>query len=241
MSGPLRSLARGRAVLFVVAAPVEAAAVRAAFAADPPPPGERQPMDWPLEILRPGVELLITGVGKVNAAAAIAHRADPSRHGLVVNLGICGALKPLSELALRSVVLAGTSVYADEGVATPSGFQSLPEMGFPLGPFAGPGVDGDPALLDILRPLAQAIGPIATVSTCSGTDALAREVAGRTGAIAEGMEGAAIAHTLVRLHPEIPFAELRVVSNSTGDRPGQHWDLRGSLARLTGLVEEMLT
>lgn len=241
MSGPLSSLARGRAVLLVVAAPVEAAAVRAAFAAGSPPPAERPPTDWPLEILRPGVELLVTGVGKVNAAAAIAHRADPSKHGLVVNLGICGALKPLSELALKWVVLASSSIYADEGVATPTGFQSLPDMGFPLGPFAGSGVHGDPRLLDLLRPLAEAVGPVATVSTCSGTDVLAREVAARTGAIAEGMEGAALAHTLVRLHPELPFAELRVVSNSTGDRPGQQWDLRGSLARLTGLVDEILT
>jgi len=240
MPGRLQTLAHGQAVLLVVAAPAEASAVRAAFSAGPSPSTVLPPTDWSLEIVRPGVELLVTGVGKVNAAAAIAHRADPARHGIVVNLGICGALRPLTDLPLKSVVLASSSIYADEGVATPTGFQSLPEMGFPLGPFAGSGVSAAPGLLDVLQPLATSIGPIATVSTCSGTDALAQEVVLRTGAIAEGMEGAAIAHTLSRLHPMLPFAELRVVSNSTGDRPKQQWDIRGSLSRLTSLTAEML-
>ena len=58
----------------------------------------------------------------------------------------------------------------------------------------------------------------------------------RTGAIAEGMEGAAIGHALARCtgrgtKPE--FLEIRVVSNTTGDRGRQVWDIKGALATLT--------
>jgi futalosine hydrolase len=38
-----------------------------------------------------------------------------------------------------------------------------------------------------------AVGALVTVSTCSGTDAAARELARRTGGICENMEGAAVA------------------------------------------------
>jgi futalosine hydrolase len=80
-------------------------------------------------------------------------------------------------------------------------------------------------------------GDIATVSTCSGTDELARAVAARTRACVEAMEGAAIAHALARLPgPRIPFCEIRVVSNTTGDRSKQQWDIRGSLVKLSDVA-----
>ena len=240
MTGPLRQFVRGRTVLLVVAAPAEAAAIRSGAGAPQPERGSACPSNWPLSTIAQGVELLETGVGKVNAAAAIAHRADPVRHAAVINLGICGSLVPPAELPLGAIVLATQSVYGDEGVATPTGFDTLPKMGFPFGPFPDCAIPAHPAMLAALAPLATATGPIATVSTCSGTDALAAEVARRTDAIAEAMEGAAIAHTLARLHPAIPFAEIRVVSNSTGDRPRQQWDIRGAFARLSELCAELL-
>ncbi len=232
MTGPIRSLLQTRVLLLVVAAPAEAAAVRAGFDLPQPPPPVNPPGNWPLQPLTPEFDLLETGVGKANAAAAVALRFDAARHGAVINLGICGSLRPLAELPIGSVVLAESSAYADEGVQTPDGFRSLPEMGFPFGPFPGSAIPPDPALFNALRPLASATGTIATVSTCSGDDALAAAVAKRTGAVAEAMEGAAIAHALARLHPPAPFAELRVVSNSTGDRPRQVWDIRAALDRL---------
>jgi futalosine hydrolase len=56
----------------------------------------------------------------------------------------------------------------------------------------------------------------------------------RTGAVAEAMEGAAVALVAHRLR--IPMAEVRVVSNTTGSRPRQVWDLKGALARLSDLA-----
>ena len=41
------------------------------------------------------------------------------------------------------------------------------------------------------------------------------------------MEGAAVVHAARRLH--LPAIELRTISNTTGDRDRQHWDLPGAL------------
>lgn len=224
--------------MVVVAAPAEAAAVRSGLGAAGGETAGR--WDWPLTTIGPGVDLLETGVGKVNAAAAVSRRLDPPRHSFVVNLGICGALMPLAKLPLGSVIAAARSTYADEGLLSPEGFQTIPQMGFPVGPFEGVGVEAHAALLAAAGKHAAAVGTIATVSTCSGTDALAAEVARRSGAIAEGMEGAAIGHALARFAPGVPFVEVRVVSNSTGDRGRQKWDIRGALARLSALAAELL-
>ncbi|MBL8760188.1 MAG: futalosine hydrolase, partial [Phycisphaerae bacterium] len=78
------------------------------------------------------------------------------------------------------------------------------------------------------------VGAIATVSVCSGTDELAAEIRSRTGAIAEGMEGAACG--LVAARMGVRFAELRVVSNHTGRRDRQGWNLEGAFRRLGELL-----
>lgn len=226
--------------LLVAAAPAEADAILRGL-------GERSaqpPTPWTLRPIGGRFDLLLAGVGKANAAGATALRFDPARHAGVVSVGIAGSL-PESGLEIGDAALATRSVYSDEGAATPEGFSDMASMGFPpIEPalsFAGDtpmGVGVDPDLFKVLRPLARSAGPIATVSTCSGTDAVASETRRRTEAIAEAMEGAAVGFALRRRDladgPPLPtpFAELRVISNTTGDRHRQKWDLRGSLERL---------
>jgi futalosine hydrolase len=127
-------------------------------------------------------------------------------------------------------VAASRCVYAEEGMVTPQGFAPIDAMGFELADFCeGNAVPCDPALLDRLAALF-VVGPIATVATCSGTDAAAREVAARTHAVAEAMEGAAVVHAARRLG--VPGGELRAISNTTGDRDRQRWDLPRALGAL---------
>jgi futalosine hydrolase len=195
------------------------------------------------------VVLLETGIGKVNAAASVSRALSRARYRAVVNLGIAGALPGAAPLELLCPVVATESVYADEGLQTPTGFLTCDQMGFPLGPFAGNAVPGDAGL----RALAMGAlggwhaveGGVATVSCCSGTDTLARRVAERTGAVAECMEGAAVGHTTTRFSDEFPafgarFLEVRVISNTTGDRPGQRWDVQGSMRRLAEVASSLL-
>jgi futalosine hydrolase len=177
------------------------------------------------------VEVLLTGVGKANAAGAVARVLDPFRHRGVLSAGVAGAL-PTSGLLIGASVLASECVFADEGVDSPEGFVDLAARGFPPGPWAGTGAPADAALGMPWAGLVDRTGPIATVSVCSGTDARASAIAARTGALAEAMEGAAVAAIASRLGA--PFGELRVISNTTGTNPS--WDLPAALARLGALV-----
>jgi futalosine hydrolase len=65
--------------------------------------------------------------------------------------------------------------------------------------------------------------PFVTMSSCTGTDAAAREIASRTSGAVESMEGAAIAH-VAQLHG-IPAGEIRGISNMVGNRNPGAWRL----------------
>ena len=175
--------------------------------------------------------MVVSGVGKSAAAGTTAKFLDPARHAAVVSMGVAGAL-PGSNLSIGTSIIATQSIFADEGFLTPTGFTDISSAGFPPGPEGGMGVAATPQLLELLQPAVDTAGPIATVSTCAGTDALANEVVTRTGAIAEAMEGGAVAVTAQRVSAETWFSELRVISNTTGDRDKQTWDLPGALSIL---------
>jgi futalosine hydrolase len=242
MPGALRAWCGGRRLLVLVAAEIEARALLAGLTTTDPPLVPVPP-EWSRIEATGTLDLIRTGVGKTNAAAAAARFLDPARHAGVLSVGIAGAL-PGSGLLLGDAVLAEACVYADEGVQSDTGFRDLPAMGFPLGPFAGSAAPTDAALTRALaadlasaEPAPPRVGRVATVSTCSGTDALAAEVARRTGAIAEAMEGAAIAHVAARLG--VPAGELRVISNTTGSRATQRWDIPLALARLRAIAARL--
>jgi len=148
--------------------------------------------------------------------------------------GIAGGL-PGGGLSIGDVVVARRSVYADEGLLSPEGFSDCEAMGFSLGPkVSGGGIEHDAALVETLAAHADHVGLIATVSTCSGTDAGAMAVLERPGAVAEAMEGAAHAQVAARLG--LRSAEVRAISNTTGDRKGQVWDLEAGLASIERFV-----
>jgi futalosine hydrolase len=223
-------------VLLAVAAPGEARAVLAGLGAD----AGLASREWEGLELDQRFDLVVTGVGKSNAAGAVGQVLAGGRHRMVVNIGICGALAGRAGgagLRIGSVVAATASVFADEGVGGDGEFVEMSKLGFAPMPGAGEAMAVDAAMLEALGLLADASGPIATVSTCSGTDALAGEIVRRTGAIAEAMEGAAVGLVAHRLG--VAFGELRVVSNTTGSRTRQVWDLKGAMARLSDVASRL--
>lgn len=180
--------------------------------------------------------MLALGVGKVAAALALTRRVLAQRPAAVVLFGVAGAHP--GGPPIGRACLVREDWLADEGVATPAGFLSLEQLGLGTrGPFAT-----DVALTDELDArlgggLPRVVG--ATVSTCSGTDALAAaSQAACPGVAVESMEGAAVGAVCAAL--AIPWAQLRVVSNRTGDRDRAGWDLPGALARLHEVVARLL-
>ena len=175
------------------------------------------------------VYVVAGGIGRTNAAVATTSTIltnDP--FDLVISAGVAGSL-PNSGLSIGDVVVGSSCVFVEEGLITPDGFQDMAAMGFALGYFSGNIVPVDVTLLDHLGGIG-VTGSIATVATCSGTDEQAQLIADRTGCVCEAMEGAAVVHA-ARI-AGLPGIEIRAISNTTGNRDAQQWDLDLALKSL---------
>ncbi|HEX2203227.1 MAG TPA: futalosine hydrolase [Longimicrobium sp.] len=179
------------------------------------------------------VLLLPAGMGKTNAAHALTALLELRPVRGVVGFGVGGAY-PGSGLEVGGVALASEAVYGDEGVTAPDGWLSTEGIGIPLFQRGG-AVRFNAFPLDAARVeraraalaaagVRAAVGPFVTVSSCSGTAARGEELARRFGALCEGMEGAALAHVAALY--DVPFLELRAVSNLVEDRDLSRWCLR---------------
>ena len=173
--------------------------------------------------------LLHTGIGSVNAAHALTCQLEGQLPDLVIQFGIGGAYVPTG-LPIRSVVLATEEIYGDVGVITPEGWKPADEIGIPL-------IHGDPPrfnrfplnsrLVSIAAEICGApCGPFVTVSQCSGVQAVGDALHTRFNALCESMEGAAAAH-ICTLY-DVPFIEVRGISNLVEDRQPAWWDIPGA-------------
>lgn len=178
----------------------------------------------------------VLGVGKVAATLALTRRVLEQRPAAVVAFGVAGAYP--GGPAIGEACWVTHDWLVDEGVETPDGFLSLERLRLGArGPFVA-----DAALTDALDArlgggVPRVVG--ATVSTCSGTDARAAAYQlACPGVQVESMEGAAVGAVCTTLG--IPWAQLRVISNRTGDRERGGWDLAGALARLHEAVGRLL-
>src|SRR5438105_2588005 len=75
------------------------------------------------------------------------------------------------------------------------------------------------------------VGPTLTVSTVTGTDQRAVELASRHGALAEAMEGAGVCAAAAARG--VAVLEIRAISNPVGRRDRAGWDVPGALAALS--------
>ncbi|HKK01975.1 MAG TPA: futalosine hydrolase [Desulfuromonadales bacterium] len=225
----------GAPLLLVAAVALETTRLRRAipFSA----PAEQQPFSIAsAEAFGRPLTLLHTGVGKANAAAAVAAVLAATPAALVLNFGVAGAY-PGRGLDVGDLALAEAEIYGDEGALAPEGFLDLEAMGLPIlrrdGQRLFNRLPVDELRLESVRPVAENVaaaagrrclsGPFVTVSTCSGTTAAATALARRTGGLCENMEGAAIAQVCA-LH-RLSFIELRGISNLAEDRDLSRWDL----------------
>ena len=179
------------------------------------------------------------------------------RPRLVLQTGIAGALPSVGTFApavVGDVVIATRDAYSDTGSSSPAGWLSARELGWPMASVGGiesGGVftfDGrlvtaalqvvaeaaardDESAFVAIRPEQHPrvmAGPCITASQVTGVAAEAEELAGRWGALAESMEGAAAAH-VCGLYG-VPFLEVRGISNLVGDRDRAHWQVRRAVA-----------
>ncbi|MGA8532638.1 MAG: futalosine hydrolase [Candidatus Tumulicola sp.] len=169
---------------------------------------------------RHGVETVVTGVGPVEAACAVAHALAQQRYKLVVNAGIAGALD-------------GAARIGDGVAVVDDAFELALEDGRPIVLPAGQTVvdkaHSDPLLVAQLRrkgfPALHGI----TVARVTSSEATAARLMS-LGAQIESMEGFSVLRACERAG--VPAVELRGISNRVGSRERSGWDFDAGLSGL---------
>ncbi len=175
------------------------------------------------------VVLAHSGVGQ-NAMAIQLTRLLQHHAPAAVLLCGSGGSYPKSGLQNGDLAVASEEICGDLGVATETSFIPLEQLDIPYQAELMPALRQRFPLSPQLTALAQqllpeaAFGPFVTVNCCSGHPSLSEELLKRTGGICENMEGAAAAQVCAEFN--IPLLELRGISNPTGTRDCDQWDLQ---------------
>jgi len=188
--------------------------------------------------------ILVTGIGKTNSALMLSYFINNIFHpSFVLNTGIAGAFSQ-TEINIGDVVIASEEIYGDEGVTTKLEFKPMKTLGFPLlttknnryyNEFPINTEKIDVEKLNNSTKLTIKSGKFLTVSQCTGSEQQKTKMTNLFNPVCESMEGAAVLHTCIAYN--IPFAEIRGISNYTGNYDKTKWDLKTALANVSKFVK----
>lgn len=176
---------------------------------------------------RDDVHVLMTGIGPVEASAAVAEALAHRPYGLVVNAGIAGTLDGAARIG-EGVVIAEESMELNlEGGA---------ELALPRGATVVNSARSDASIVTRLRERGFAALRGITVARVTSTDATARCL-GERGAQVESMEGFAVLRAAERA--AIRAIEVRGISNRCGNRDASGWDFAAGVRGLERILDAL--
>jgi futalosine hydrolase len=187
---------------------------------------------------------LLTGVGPVNAGLALGRTLGAHSVSGVVSLGIAGSFDT-TVAPLCSTVMAEGEIWPEYGLR--DGDYVDPEaIGLPLWRTPdGPVLDRialrpqDAAeAMQLSLPLDAIQGVSLTVAGVTTTPERVESLRTRYTPLVENMEGFALA--LGCLQADVPFLEIRTVSNRVGARPPADWDRDGALGVLARVASVLM-
>lgn len=215
---------------------------------------------WRGEIAGREAVFVESGAGKVNAGVATALLLDRFDCRALILCGVAGGLDPA--LGVGDVVVGTSNIQHDYGMEKEDGFVHIQPGSRPsLGDDWTPGYSGSDALtarlrtaLDdlVLEPLPAQVGagrrtptvhfgPILTGDSFVNSERTRQRLRERFGALAVEMEGGAVAQVARRWGADIPFVNVRCLSDLAGAQ--SHLDFRAFLpvaARYASLVAHRL-
>ena len=174
------------------------------------------------------VDLGVTGVGVASACTTLGALCGANKPDLMVMVGSAGSL-PESGLGTGDMVLAETEILAELGVVTGPGVGDAHGMKLP-GVMQEIRMDQETSSLLLGHAVKMgkaAFGRSLTVVGVSADGNQARERARQFQALAENMEGYALALAGHRFGCRT--AEIRGISNGAGDRNKSHWDFEKAI------------
>ena len=169
------------------------------------------------------VDVLVTGVGMVATAAWCSRVVAQTHYDMGLNVGICGSFDPA--LALGTVVHVVTDRIAELGAEDDDSFLSAAELNLPCEPEF---VNAAPPPNAALSRLPAVTG--ITVNTVHGNARSIAAVTRRFKPQVESMEGAAFMYACL-IH-DLPFAQVRAVSNVVEARKRDAWKMAEAIHNL---------
>ena len=183
-----------------------------------------------------GTEVLVTGVGMMPAAYALARSISRKKPDLIIQAGLAGSFE--EKLKSNQVVAVRDEIIGDLGVEEQGKFKSVFDLGLQDKdgfPWSGGRLrNEDPLLQSCGLPIVDSV-TVNEISTNKERMGHYREL----GVQIESMEGAALHY--VALLERTRFLQLRAVSNVAGERDKSKWTLGSAIESLNRSLQELLT
>ncbi|RYD78187.1 MAG: futalosine hydrolase [Sphingobacteriales bacterium] len=181
-------------------------------------------------------DVLITGVGVPAAMYHIQKKIQQKQYDCVLQAGIAGCFT--NEIALGETVLIEKDCFADLGIFENNQLYSLFDTGFAKEnepPYTNGWLVNKHSLIDKFSlPKCAAI----TINTVTENTKVINEYASKYNPVLESMEGAAL--HFICLMENIPFLQLRAVSNRVGERDKTKWDIKVAVHNLNNHLLEIV-
>lgn len=175
------------------------------------------------------LDFLVTGVGSINATYALMKHLQVKKPDIVIMAGIAGAFD--KSLKLGDVVAVKQEALGDLGVQEKDGYKDVFDLKL-LAPNEYPFKKKklvNPFSVLIGRTKLPLVGSV-TVNQITSTKKTAALYETKYKAKIENMEGAAL--HLVCMKENIPFVQIRSISNYVGERNKQKWKLKEAVQNL---------
>jgi futalosine hydrolase len=171
-------------------------------------------------------DILITGVGLTATSFFLSNTLIEKKYDFVLNMGICGSFK--NKISIGSVVSVISQNYGDLGVEDGNQFVpfaniKLPESENVFNKFSFENPNSTVAKLPLVKSI--------SVNKVHGKEESIKQVIEIFNPDIESMEGLAV--FFVCIQKEIPFLEIRAVSNYVERRNVTNWNIPLALKKLT--------
>lgn len=182
------------------------------------------------------IQILVSGVGQAATVYSLSKKIQSYLPQMVIQAGIAGSF--IKDLLLGTTVLVQKDCFADLGIEEKNRFFTLFDSGFAdknKFPFTdGWLLNNHPLINAGLFPQVSAV----TVNKVSDREIQNQQCLQQFSAHIETMEGAAL--HFVCLQENIPFIQIRSISNEVGERDKSKWKTNEAIQNLNDCLQNLL-
>ena len=183
------------------------------------------------------VNLLITGVGMLATAYALTKHLQHNQYDFIIQAGVGGSFD--RSIPLGSLVFITSDRYGDLGAEDHDNYIDIFDMGL-MDKDVHPHSDGrlTTPMLSIHNKITLPLVSALTVNTVSGNEQTITKRAAQYGCAVESMEGAAFHY--VCLQENVPFAQVRSISNYVIPRDKSQWQMKDAIINLNNWLIDFI-